>query len=101
MLCRFHRKSMPAARHIAFQAMTPADKNSVLFLLPLLRLADSLDRSHSQQIDSVECQIRANSIVIEVKSHAGADLDLWAAERVAEVFREVYGRNLQLAGSRP
>jgi exopolyphosphatase/guanosine-5'-triphosphate,3'-diphosphate pyrophosphatase len=81
--------------------MTPADKNSVLFLLPLLRLADSLDRSHSQQIDSVECQIRANSIVIEVKSHAGADLDLWAAERVAEVFREVYGRNLQLAGSRP
>jgi exopolyphosphatase/guanosine-5'-triphosphate,3'-diphosphate pyrophosphatase len=92
---------MPAARHLGFQAMAPGDKNTVLLLLPLLRLADSLDRSHSQQIDSVDCKVRGNSVMLEVKSHAGADLDLWAAERVADIFRQIYGKVLQLAGATP
>jgi len=100
MLCRFHRKSMPAPRHLAFQALSPADKNTVLLLLPLLRLADSLDRSHAQQIESVDCQLRGNSVLLEVQSHAGADLDLWAAERVSDIFRQIYGKALQLAGTK-
>jgi hypothetical protein len=39
-------------------------------------------------------------VVLEVKCRSEADLDLWAAERVADVFRQVYGKSLQLVNVR-
>lgn len=96
MLCRFHRKSMPSARNESYHLLPPDEKQAILLLLPLLRLADSLDRSHSQQVDGIACIMKPNSVILEVESSAGANLDLWAAEKVAEVFRQVYGRTLQL-----
>ncbi len=100
MLCRFHRKTMPSTRHESYQLISPEEKHRLLLLLPLLRLADSLDRSHEQNIEQVECRERAGAVVLEVKSRSEADLDLWAAERVADVFRQVYGKSLQLVNVR-
>ncbi|HUQ91803.1 MAG TPA: Ppx/GppA phosphatase family protein [Bryobacteraceae bacterium] len=100
MLCRFHRKSMPSMRHETFHSMPPEQRHRTLVLLPLLRLADSLDRSHSQHIDHLDCDVSSNSVELQVRSKGGADLDLWAAERVAEIFRQIYGKTLQLVNIR-
>ncbi|MCS7025424.1 MAG: Ppx/GppA family phosphatase [Bryobacteraceae bacterium] len=100
MLCRFHRKSMPAGKHEAVQDMTPEDRRTLLYLVPLLRLADSLDRSHSQLIQQVDCECRNGAVALRVTAGAGVDLDLWAAERVADVFRQVYGCELTLRSER-
>lgn len=91
LLCRFHRKSMPGPRHESFQALDPDTRRSLLLLIPLLRLADSLDRSHQQTVEGVECAIRNGTVTLKLESRADMDLDLWAAERVADIFREVYG----------
>ncbi len=96
MLCRFHRKSMPGLRHEQFQLLPDSDKHILFSLLPLLRLADSLDRSHAQRIEEIECEHKPSSVRLRVRSARGADLDLWAAERVADVFRQVYGKTLEL-----
>ncbi|MBI4909770.1 MAG: Ppx/GppA family phosphatase [Acidobacteria bacterium] len=96
MLCRFHRKSMPGLRHEQYHLLPDPDKHVLFSLLPLLRLADSLDRSHSQRIEQIDCQLRPASVRLLVQSDQGADLDLWAAERVADVFRQVYGKTLEL-----
>ncbi len=90
LLCRFHRKSMPAARHQAFEAFNPEIRRSVLLLTPLLRLADSLDRSHEQRLEGMRVEARNSGVTIELASESDADLELWAASRVADVFREVY-----------
>lgn len=100
MLCRFHRKSMPASKHEAYHLMSVEDRRALLYLVPLLRLADSLDRSHSQRIEKVECDWKGGEIVLRVTADADADLDLWAAERVADVFRQVYDRGLRLQSGR-
>ncbi|MBL8221611.1 MAG: hypothetical protein JNL62_20420 [Bryobacterales bacterium] len=91
---------MPGPKHELYHALAPQDQQTLLLLLPLLRLADSLDRSHSQQVEAVECVLRANSVLVKVESKSGADLDLWAAERAGDAFRQIYGRMLQLAGGR-
>jgi exopolyphosphatase/guanosine-5'-triphosphate,3'-diphosphate pyrophosphatase len=100
MLCRFHRKSMPAGKHEAFQAMPAEERRTLLYLVPLLRLADSLDRSHSQRIEKVDCDWKGGDVVLRVTAGADADLDLWAAERVGDTFRQVYGRDLRLQSGR-
>lgn len=100
MLCRFHRKSMPSQRHEGYVLMSPEQRRALMLLLPLLRLADSLDRSHSQKVERVECHVRKGAAVLEVKAAADTDLDLWAAERASDVFRQVYAMPLELVSVR-
>ena len=69
-------------------------------LTPLLRLADSLDRSNEQRVDSVECETRDAEVIVRIRSSADVDLEQWAGETVADLFREVYGRRLVIAKAR-
>ncbi len=82
-LCRYHRKALPA--------LDDKDSQGLLRLVSLLRLADNLDRGHTQRVQSVECRIEESRVVIQLISSANTDLELWAAERAGEVFREFYG----------
>lgn len=90
LLCRYHRKSMPAPRHPAFETLAPDDKRAVLLLTPLLRIADSLDRSHEQRVESMEAVQRDGAVAIGLRSSTDVDLEIWAADRVADHFRQVY-----------
>jgi exopolyphosphatase/guanosine-5'-triphosphate,3'-diphosphate pyrophosphatase len=100
MLCRYHRKSMPAPRHDAYQSLDPEARRAVLLLAPLLRLADSLDRSHDQRVEAMVCQLKNGNVVLSVRSAADTDLEIWAAERASDIFRQVYDRPLTLVKAR-
>jgi hypothetical protein len=71
---------------------------AVFLLMPLLRLSDALDRSRGQRIRSVECRMRDAelNVVLNAAPETDIDLELWAAERLVGMFREVYGRQLTL-----
>ncbi len=90
-LCRFHRKSMPQPRHAHFQQLDAESKKTVMMLAPLLRIADSLDRSHQQKVHTVDGSIRGGSVALLVTANADADLELWAANEVTSAFSQVYG----------
>lgn len=100
VLCRYHRKSMPSPVHNAFQSLTPEEKRMVTLSIPLLRLADNLDRSHQQRIQSLECRLRDGEVLLQVHSKGDVDLEQWGAERAAEVFREVYNRTISVTKSK-
>jgi exopolyphosphatase/guanosine-5'-triphosphate,3'-diphosphate pyrophosphatase len=100
-LCRYHRKVLPAANHANSRSLSAEERGALLWLVPLLRVADSLDRSHDQRIESMECQIRDGQVIMLLASSADLDLEGWAAERAGEVFREVYGLPVTIRASRP
>ena len=93
-LCRFHRKSMPQARHSEYQALDADTKRAVLYLAPLLRLADALDRSQEQKIRNVATSVKNGAITLNVEAEPLADLELWAAGELTDVFKDVYGHGL-------
>jgi len=99
-LCRYHRKSTPTPAHTQFQALDTEDKRAVVLLTPLLRLADSLDRSNEQRVESVECQVKNNEVAVRLRSEADVDLEQWAGERVADLFQEAYSRQLVISKAR-
>ncbi len=99
-LCRYHRKAMPNPKHDSFLSLADQDKEVVIRLAPLLRLADSLDRSHQQRVEKLECHLHDGSVVVYLRSDADTDLDQWAAERAAEIFQQVYDRPLALVKTR-
>jgi exopolyphosphatase / guanosine-5'-triphosphate,3'-diphosphate pyrophosphatase len=90
-LCRYHRKSMPQASHETFQALEAEDRNSVVLLTPLLRLAVALDQSQEQRVERVEAEVQQNSVELRLFSDRDVDIEQWQAEQVAAVFREAYG----------
>ncbi|MBZ5574982.1 MAG: Ppx/GppA family phosphatase [Acidobacteriia bacterium] len=99
-LCRYHRKSLPNPEHSAFQSLTPEEKRTLMLLIPILRLADNLDRSREQRIRAVECRLRDGLVVLQVRSHGDIDLQQWAAERTAEAFQLVYNRPVSVTRAR-
>ena len=95
-LCRYHRKSMPAVSHNAFQTLTADERRTLLALIPILRLADNLDSSREQRVQSVECRVQNGTVALELSAHGDIDLERWAVERAGDVFRQVYGRTLSV-----
>ncbi len=89
-LCRYHRKAMPAPRHTPFQDFDPDTRRAITLLAPLLRIADSLDRSHDQRVEGLHVQLRNGTVTLALESPSDTDLEMWAVERVADAFRETY-----------
>ena len=96
-LCRFHRKAMPASDHASLDTLNGEERRALILLTPLLRIADSLDRSHAERVESLECSVREGQVMLKLGSKSDIDLEQWAAERTAEAFREVYGREIVLS----
>jgi exopolyphosphatase/guanosine-5'-triphosphate,3'-diphosphate pyrophosphatase len=90
MLCRYHRKSMPASRHSDFMLMPPENRRSITMLTPLLRIADALDRSREQRVDGIDCIVAPDGVKLRLKSGADTGLEKWAVEGAAAAFRQVY-----------
>lgn len=99
-LCRYHRKSLPSPEHSAYQALTTEEKRTLMLLVPILRLADNLDRSHDQRIRGVECRLRDGHVVLQVHSQGDIDLEQWAAEQAGTAFQQVYQRPITVTKAR-
>jgi exopolyphosphatase / guanosine-5'-triphosphate,3'-diphosphate pyrophosphatase len=91
-LCRYHRRSLPSPEHSAFQALSAEERRTAMLLIPILRLADNLDRSHDQRIRGVACRLRNGQVCLELHARGDIDLEQWAAQRAATVFEQVYQR---------
>jgi exopolyphosphatase/guanosine-5'-triphosphate,3'-diphosphate pyrophosphatase len=95
-LCRYHRKAMPAPDHSNARPLGADERRAIVLLIPLLRVADSLDRSHEQRVESIRCRLDGGQVLLELASGADVDLETWAVERAAAVFRQVYNIPLVL-----
>lgn len=96
LLCRYHRKAMPSASHPEFVERPEAERNALLLLIPLLRLADALDRSKEQRVQQVFCRIGPQTVTLQVKHNGTMELECWAVQGVSSVFRSIYRRSLEL-----
>jgi exopolyphosphatase/guanosine-5'-triphosphate,3'-diphosphate pyrophosphatase len=90
-LCRYHRRSSPTPRHPQFQALDANGRQSLILLTPLLRLADSLDRGHAQRVGRITVELRSGNVVLTLHPGGELELEMWAAERIADLFHETYG----------
>ena len=63
-IARYHRGSYPSQNHDHYMALESDDRNFVLKLSSILRLADGLDSSHQNIIKDVETKINSNNILL-------------------------------------
>ena len=100
-LCRYHRKALPNPLHSSYLALSVEERNTLLMMIPILRLADNLDRSREQRIRGVDCRVReGGAVVLQVRATGDIDLEQWAAERASEAFQQIYNRPISVVKAR-
>jgi exopolyphosphatase/guanosine-5'-triphosphate,3'-diphosphate pyrophosphatase len=98
-IARYLGKSRPATEEAPMKALDPADRADVQKAILLLRLARALNLGRSRAVQRVRVSHRAAEVKLTLvpRRRMGVDLELWAIERDAAYFREVFGRELSTA----
>lgn len=99
-IARYHRGALPKMRHRPFGDLPPGDRETVMRLSALLRVADGLDRSHRNVVVALAAQIRPGRVGIRCETRGPAKEERESALRKGDLFREVFEHELAVTCSR-
>jgi exopolyphosphatase/guanosine-5'-triphosphate,3'-diphosphate pyrophosphatase len=94
----FHRKAMPSKKkHPEFAALDRRGNQVVELFALLLRIAESLDRSHTDVVQEVKLHpIKKGEIALEIHGKGDCQLEIWGVQTHAEDFADVFGKKMVL-----
>jgi exopolyphosphatase/guanosine-5'-triphosphate,3'-diphosphate pyrophosphatase len=96
LVARYHRRGTPRASHEEYAQLPKGMRKAVRALASILRVAESLDRSHSQVISGVQLRDRGDDVLLEVRTAGDAELEVWAAQRHVGPFEKVVGKPVRV-----
>jgi exopolyphosphatase/guanosine-5'-triphosphate,3'-diphosphate pyrophosphatase len=100
LIARYHRRRTPKRRDDGFRELRRKQRRAIRSLAAILRLAESLDRSHSQTIMDVDVHDRGDDVLLRLRAGSDAELELWAAARHAAAFERMVGKPVHVEMSR-
>jgi len=98
-VARYGGRGYPRPSHKPFGSLSSRQRDRVVKLAVMLRLAAALDRSRAQLIDSVAVELSGGQFRLRVRARANCEVELWAAERQAALLERVFGRRLHLVAT--
>ncbi|MDA1093032.1 MAG: Ppx/GppA phosphatase family protein [Acidobacteria bacterium] len=98
---RYHRRATPKKGHPGYGGLPSAQRRTVRILAALLRLAEGLDRSHSQSVNDVIVSPIDDAYFVRVGAHGDTELEMWAAQRHVAPLEQVLGRPIRFELLRP
>lgn len=100
-VARYLGKSRPVADDAPIKALEPPERAGVQKAILLLRLARALNLGRSRAVEKVRVSHRSGKVHLTLvpRRGSGVDLELWAIEKDAAYFREVFGRELSTAAA--
>ncbi len=98
-VARYHRKARPKKKHAHYRNLDPADKPVVRRLAAILRIADGLDRTHTQLVESITITRNEHRYTLIAHSKADLSADLWGAQRKADVFESEFDLPIEIVAS--
>ncbi|HWC75213.1 MAG TPA: Ppx/GppA phosphatase family protein [Gemmatimonadales bacterium] len=89
-VARYHRKAFPSKRHSAFARLDRPDRRLVRALAGVLRVADGLDRTHTQRITAVTCATHRGFVELTLQARTDPRVEIWDAERKSKLFERAF-----------
>jgi len=94
LLARYHRRTKPKMKHKYFASLPAVKRIHVQKLAAILRIADGLDRSHTNAINSVSCKIEETDVAFILHVRVNPSAELYAAQKKASLFEEIFSRHV-------
>lgn len=95
-VARYHRRSTPKKRHAEYWKLKPPIRKRIRNLSGILRVADGLDRSHYQNVQKLEIDVKEKEITLRIKVQADPQLEIWGAERKSHLLRELTAKKISI-----
>lgn len=99
-IARYHRRAFPKKSHSNFARLGRADRELVRQLSGILRVADGLDRTHTQCIRAVRCDLSDDGVRLLLDADADPQVEMWDAERKAGLFEKAFQTTIELVWSK-
>ena len=96
LVARYHRRGVPRQSHQEYADLPGPVRRAIRTLSSILRLAESLDRSHAQVVSGLELQDRGRDVLVQLHPAGDAELELWAGSRHLEPFAKALGKSVRL-----
>jgi exopolyphosphatase/guanosine-5'-triphosphate,3'-diphosphate pyrophosphatase len=94
---RYHRGDPPSEADIEYISLQREERILVLKMASILRVADALDRSHSQKIKDFTVERRAETIALHTRGGHDISLELMSLEEKARLFQNTFGYKVVLS----
>jgi exopolyphosphatase/guanosine-5'-triphosphate,3'-diphosphate pyrophosphatase len=92
----YHRGDPPSHSDIEYMTLQREERILVMKMASLLRVADALDRGHSQQIKKITVERRMETVVLHVDKVHDLSLELMGIEEKGGMFQDVFGYKIIL-----
>lgn len=90
-VARYHRRSEPKTEHEPFAWLSDRDQGRVVKLSSILRVADGLDRSHQQNVESISPVYQDGRLEIALRTNGDAEVEIWGTRRKCSPLRALIG----------
>lgn len=90
-IVRYHRRAKPQSSHSLYMSLNRNDRIVVQKLSALLRVADALDRSHTQQIVISDLEIKNDRLIIQTSYPGDLSLEELSLAEKGDLFENLFG----------
>ena len=95
-VARYHRRSRPKQSHPEYVGQSRDKRIIINKLAAILRVADSLDISRTQQIQDFTHSLGSQSLTISVTGHVDLTLERRSLALKSDMFEDIYGLRVSL-----
>ena len=95
-IARYHRGALPKPKHEALRDLDRADRETVVRLAALLRLADGLDRSRGQRVSRMSVEVTGARVTITLEGEGPLDAEAHGGGRKADLFESTFNRRVDV-----
>lgn len=96
-LARYHRKSLPKISHKKYKDLSIVDKNIVLQMGSILRIADAMDRSHNALFEDFEVFVFENELRMIVNAREDDfSLEREGISKKSDLFEATFNKKVNL-----
>jgi len=94
-IARYHRKALPGPSHAVYSHLSSRERGVVQKLSAILRIADGMDYSHESCVDSLDCDIKPDKVVIHLKAKCDCKAGIQQALKKSDLFKQIFGRDVE------
>ena len=99
LVARYHRKALPKPTHRVYADLSEDRRCIVEQLAAILRLADGLDRSHTDAVEGIEIKMKDEQIRLVCRTRGPAEDELHFGKAKADLLEQVFGRGVKLSST--
>lgn len=97
-IARYHRRSVPKLIHENYLRLSNNARHKVSKLASILRLADGLDRTHSQAVKDINVDIKDEKIIIslEIDKNSNIEMEKAGFDKKKDLLEKITDRTVEL-----